>query len=172
MKRASLVVVILSLAAIGGTALAKGPKAETKLEEAMVSAKADGKLLFIQMGRETCGNCQALKSYISSGAVRLPKERFVYVDLNCDNREASQAFFSRYKVDGNTLPFVVVADSEGKQLAGRSGYGSPEEFKKLVKEAAKLVPAKGHEATGLKSLKEKARTAVPASPAKPHVQGS
>jgi len=59
----------------------------------------------------------------------------------------------RFKVDGNTLPFVVIADSEGKQLACRSGYGSPEEFKKLIKEAKKKMPATPPAVSGIKASK-------------------
>jgi hypothetical protein len=42
-------------------------------------------------------------------------------------------------VDGRTLPFVVIADSEGKQLVGRSGYGEPADFQQLIKEASRQI---------------------------------
>jgi thioredoxin-like negative regulator of GroEL len=114
---------------------AKGPEAVTDLDQALEQAKTGKKMLFIQYGREKCGNCQALKGYIAKNAVRLDKDKFIYVDLNCDDQAASAAFGKRFKVSGNTLPFVVIADAEGKQLAGRTGFGQPAEYKKFISQA-------------------------------------
>ena len=151
MKTMHVSIIVLVVIAVCGHAFAKGPKAETKLDEALASAKADGKLLFIQFGRESCGNCQALKSYIATSAVKLQKDRFIYVDLDCDNPDASQSFYKHFKVEGRMLPFVVIADSEGKQLVSRTGYGTPVEFKKLIKEANKKVPEKLGDTSGPKT---------------------
>ena len=127
---------LLALLVLGATAFAKGPEAITDLAPALDQAKAEKKMLFIQYGRETCGNCQALRGYIAKNEVRLSKDKFIYVDLNCDDKTTSAAFRKNFKVEGSTLPFVVVADAEGKQLAGRSGYGTPADFKKLIQSAS------------------------------------
>ena len=110
------------------------------LDEILATAKAEGKLVFIQLGRETCGNCQALRGYIAQGAVRLPKDRFVYADLNCDDPETNRAFYKLFQVQGNMLPFVVIADSNGKQIASRAGFGSADEFTKFVHDAERKAP--------------------------------
>lgn len=123
------------LAAVAGGILAKGPAAETDLETALAKAEAGKKLLFVQYGREACGNCKALKEMIRTGQVRLPESDFAYADLNCDDSAARQAFGARFKVEGNMLPFVVIADPAGKQLAARAGYGSNAEYGALIKEA-------------------------------------
>ncbi len=115
---------------------AKGPEAVTDLDKALEQAKTEKKMLFIQFGREKCGNCQALRGYIAKNAVRLDKDKFIYVDLNCDDAATSGAFRKQFKVEGSTLPFVVVADPSGKQLAGRSGFGQPAEYKKFISQAA------------------------------------
>ena len=120
---------------------AKGPEAVTDLDKALDQAKAEKKLLFIQYGREACGNCQALRGYVAKNDVRLPKDKFVYVDLNCDDKTTSAAFRKHFKVDGSTLPFVVVADAEGRQLGGRSGFGSAAEYKKFIQQAQSKKPA-------------------------------
>ncbi|MCX7006776.1 MAG: thioredoxin family protein, partial [Kiritimatiellaeota bacterium] len=116
-------------------------EAVTDLDKALEQAKTEKKLLFIQYGREKCGNCQALRGYVAKNEVKLPKDKYVYVDLNCDDRATSAAFGKNFKVEGNTLPFVVIADAEGKQLAGRSGFGSPAEYKKFLSQAASKKPA-------------------------------
>ena len=114
------------------TAFAKGPEAVTNLAQALAQAKSEKKMLFIQFGREACGNCQALRGYIAKNEVRLSKDKFIYVDLNCDDKATSAAFRKNFTSEGSTLPFVVVADAEGRQLAGRAGYGTPDDFKKLI----------------------------------------
>ena len=139
MKAIIVLGTVMLLTIATGVAYAKAPQAINDLQTALETAKSEGKLLFIQYGRENCGNCQALKSYIAKGQLRLPQDKYVYVDLNCDDVNANQAFRNQFKVDGNTLPFVVVADSDGKQLAGRTGYGEPQDFDKLIKDAKKSL---------------------------------
>lgn len=137
MKATVAIGVAIMLAMCAGMAQAKGPEAMKDLPAALEAAKAQGKLLFIQYGREACGNCQTLKGYIKGGQLRLPEDKYVYVDLDCDDANTSQAFRSRFKVEGQTLPFVVVADSDGQQLAGRAGYGQPRDYDKMLKDARK-----------------------------------
>ncbi|MBI5820388.1 MAG: thioredoxin family protein [Verrucomicrobia bacterium] len=135
-----LIGMITMMAVLGiAVTLAKGPEAETNLNAALAKAKKEGKMLFVQFGRESCGNCQALKGMINAGDVKLSERNFVYADVNCDDRATSQLFRSKFKVQGRTLPFVVIADSDGKQLAARSGYGSADEFKRLIKDAQKML---------------------------------
>lgn len=121
-----------------------GQKPLTDLNAALAKAKAENKMLFVQMGRETCGNCQALKAMIKSNQVKLPESKFVYADVNCDDRATDELFTSKFNVKGNMLPFVAIAAPDGTKLAGRSGYGSAKEFDALIHEAnkqAKKAPA-------------------------------
>jgi len=110
---------------------------------ALDKAKAENKLLFLQFGREACGNCQALKGMVKAGKVRLSPEKFVYADVNCDDPATRKAFGSKFKVSGNTLPFVVVAAPDGSQLAGRTGYGSDADYNKLIQQAVRVAKSKG-----------------------------
>lgn len=122
---------------------AKGPEAISDLGVALAKAKAEQKMLFVQYGREACGNCQALKKMIAEKDVRLAESKFVYADVNCDDAATSQAFKSKFKVEGKTLPFVVIADPEGKQLAARTGYGSVKEWEELIKDAQRAAKKAG-----------------------------
>ena len=120
---------------VATSAFAGGPKPLTDLPAALAKAKAEGKMLFVQMGRENCGNCQALKAMIKSNEVRLPDAKFVYADVNCDDPATNKLFSEKFDVKGNVLPFVAIAGPDGAKLAGRSGYGTAKEFETLIKTA-------------------------------------
>lgn len=131
---------LLLLLAAPAAAAKKAADAPQTLKDVLAAAKAEGKLAFVQYGREACGNCQALRGYIAQGQVSLPKNRFVYADLNCDDPATSQAFSRAFRVEGNMLPFVVIAGSDGKQLASRTGFGTPDQYAKFIHDAEKLAP--------------------------------
>ncbi len=107
------------------------------INAALGKAKAEHKMLFLQYGRENCENCQALKAMIDSKKVSLPESKFVYADVNCDDKATTKVFASKFSVKGRELPFVVVASPEGKQLAGHSGFMSESDFNKLIQTANK-----------------------------------
>jgi thioredoxin-related protein len=123
---------------IASTAFAAAPKL-TDVNEALSKAQSENKMLFLQYGREACGNCQALKAMIKSGKVQLSASKFVYADVNCDDPATRKAFSAKFKVSGSTLPFVVIAAPDGRQLAARSGYGTNVEYTKLIKDAEKAL---------------------------------
>lgn len=117
----------------------KAPKAAavTDLDEAMRTAYAEKKILFILYGRKACPNCRSLHSYIEDGDVELDPKKFVFAEVNCDDPAMQKLFRERFQVEGRTLPFVVVADSNGQQFAARSGFGQPEEFTQFIQDALK-----------------------------------
>lgn len=137
----SLCCLLLATAALAG-----GPDKITDLKSALETAQGSGKMLFVQYGREACGNCQALKGMIEKRQVRLSESKYVYADVNCDDSAASALFREKFKVSGSTLPFVVVAAPDGTQLAARSGYGTADQYEDLLRDASKaakkLAPAK------------------------------
>lgn len=127
------------LAIVTCTAFAGGPDKITDINTALDKAKAENKMLFLQYGREACGNCQALKGYIQKRDVRLPESKFVYADVSCDDSATTQAFRARFKVEGSTLPFVVVAAPDGTQLSSRTGYGTARDYEDLIRDAQKAA---------------------------------
>ena len=58
-------------------AFAGGPAKITDLQTAMKTAQSQGKLLFVQMGRENCEYCQALKGMLANREVQLPSSQYV-----------------------------------------------------------------------------------------------
>ena len=136
MKKICLVALLaMAVVLFGASAVLSAPEAGHDLKAALEKAKAQGKPLFIQLGRETCGFCQNLKSYIKAGSVNI--DNYVYVDLDCDNQQVLKEFQELFTVSGTTLPLVVIADSNGKQLAARSGYGKPEDYRAMIESAKK-----------------------------------
>jgi thioredoxin-related protein len=133
-----LVIVIIALCA-GFYFFSSTPPAKAEfladLPSAFRKAQEENKLLFVLFGRENCGNCRSLKSYIDSKEVILPEDKFVYAIIDCDNPQSKKSFYGNFKVVGQMLPLVVVAGPYGKQIAERSGYGTPEEFTQLIGDA-------------------------------------
>lgn len=125
----------LMVFALMATVTLAAPQPVTDLDTALTQAKKNKAQLFVVYGRDKCGNCQALRGYIKNGKLKLPADKFVYVELNCDDAKDRQEFGKRFKVEGRTLPFVVIANAEGKQLAARTGYGKDTDFEKLIKDA-------------------------------------
>lgn len=127
---------------VAALAFAGGPPKVTDLAEALSKAKAENKMLFVQYGREACSNCQALKGYVKERDLRLSEAKFVYADVNCDDSKTSSLFREKFKVEGSTLPFVVVTAADGTQLAARSGYGTVREYEDLLRDASKAAKKK------------------------------
>ncbi len=120
-------------------AFAGGPAKTTDLKSALETAQGQGKMLFVQYGREACSNCQALKGMIASREVQLSESKYVYADVNCDDPKTRELFAKQFKVDGSTLPFVVVAAPDGTLLAARTGYGSADAYAGLLRDAQKAA---------------------------------
>jgi hypothetical protein len=137
MNRLKLSMVAMVLVLATTAACLGGIKPVTDLEAALARGKAEGKMVFILYGREACGNCQALKGMIKAGQVRLRESEVVYADVDCDDPKTKQKFYGTFKVEGRMLPFVVITDPSGRQLAGWSGSGTAEDFTKLVRDARK-----------------------------------
>ena len=131
---------LASLAMLFATAaFAGGPAKITDLKAALKVAQSQGKLLFVQMGRENCENCQALNSMIANSEVQLPPSQYVYADVNCDDEKTKELFVKHFQINGSTLPFVVVAAPDGTQLASRTGEGSARDYSNLLRDAQKAA---------------------------------
>ncbi|MCB1209874.1 MAG: thioredoxin family protein [Verrucomicrobiales bacterium] len=138
-KSFSALCVLIFMAA---SAIAGGPEKITDLSQALAQAKEQGKLLFVQYGRDACSNCQALRSYVKEKDLRLSESKYVYADVDCDDPATIRLFGEKFKVVGNTLPFVVIAAPDGTQLAARSGYGSVRDYEDLLRDAGKAAKKK------------------------------
>ncbi len=121
---------------------AGGPAKITDLNAALAKAKAENKLLFLEMGREECENCQALRAMVAKQQVKLPESAFVYADVNIDDPAMRKAFMRKFKVIGSTLPFVVVASPDGRQLGAKAGPATAEDYGTLIEKARQKAAPK------------------------------
>jgi thioredoxin-related protein len=95
----------------------------TDLPSALQRAKNEGKLLFIEYGRERCGQCRALvQSVVPRPEIaRLLRAHFVALAADCDEAEDAVEALAGQLEDATMLPFVLFTDASGKFLEGSSG---------------------------------------------------
>lgn len=108
---------------------------QTSYEAALAVARADGKKVFIEMGREACSNCRTLVESVA----RLPdvapllKEHFVAVASDCDAPEQAVIDLAmNHLQDAMMLPFVLFTDADGNFLAGSHGAVDPAAFRQTL----------------------------------------
>ena len=102
----------------------------TRWEDAAAAARAEGKLVFVEMGRELCSQCRSLVQ----GVVPLPqvagilREHFVALASDADAPEAPVVDLAMELEDAMMLPFVLFADADGHFKGGSSGQVDPDGF--------------------------------------------
>ncbi|MBK7642469.1 MAG: thioredoxin family protein [Planctomycetes bacterium] len=99
-------------------------------EEAKAEARATGRMIFIELGRELCSQC---RSFVQ-GVVPRPdvgpilKRHFVALAADADECEPEVLELAAQLEDAEMLPFVLFTDSDGGFLAGSSGVVEPKQF--------------------------------------------
>lgn len=90
---------------------------------AQAQAQREGKLLFIEFGREQCSQCRSLVQNVipRPEVAELLKTHFVALAADCDDAEPEVEALAMQLSDATMLPFVMVADAEGRYLHGSSG---------------------------------------------------
>jgi hypothetical protein len=110
----------------------------TRWSSALAQARAEHKKLFIECGRELCGNCRALVQGVVPHPEIAPllQRHFVALASDCDDPEDEVLALANQLEDASMLPFVLFADEDGRFLAGTSGAVNPLAFKQSL---ARLV---------------------------------
>lgn len=105
-----------------------------RLDDALAAARRQGKRVFIEFGRELCGNCRALVQGVVPHPEVAPllQAGFVAVASDCDDPEDAVAALTEHMPDAMSLPFVIFTDAEGRFLAGAEGAQSARSFKTLL----------------------------------------
>jgi thioredoxin-related protein len=109
----------------------------TRFEDALAAARREKKLVFIEMGREACGNCRTLvQSVVPRTAVAdLLKQHFVGLASDADDPEEPVLDLAmQHLADATMLPFVLFTDAEGRYLAGGHGAVDPAGFERTLRE--------------------------------------
>lgn len=111
---------------------------ETEFEAAIARARAEGKLVFIEMGREQCSQCRALvQNVLTRPEIReLVDEHYVVLASDCDEPE-DEVFDLAHKLeDAMMLPFVLIVDAQGQFIEGSSGAQDPATLKRTLERLA------------------------------------
>lgn len=102
----------------------------TRYAKALAVAQAEKKLVFIEMGREACGQCRSLVQAIVPRADVAPllRDHFVALASDADDTEDEVIELANNLEDAYMLPFVMFTDAQGKYLGGFSGSVNPSTF--------------------------------------------
>lgn len=106
----------------------------TKFDDALAQARAEKKLVFIEMGREACGQCRTLVQGVVPRPEIAPllQEHFVALASDADETEDAVLQLAYRLEDAMMLPFVIFADAEGRFLTGSSGAVNPKGFQSTL----------------------------------------
>ena len=127
MKRLIVITSILSLIFMAGAktmpqSSGKGIQfTDTGLANALQMAKAEKKLIFIDIYATWCGPCMLLKlkTFPNKDAGKFFNANFVNLSLDGEKGQGLQ-LFQAYQL--NAFPTLIILDSDGKPLLAAEGY--------------------------------------------------
>lgn len=110
----------------------------TSWREALATAKREKKHVFVELGREACGQCRSLVQTVvpRPDVAPLLQEHFVALAADADDSEREVEKLAMNLEDAMMLPFVLFADADGKFLDGFSGHVNPVLFAATCKRIA------------------------------------
>ncbi len=113
----------------------------SRFDSAQAQAKNEKKLLFIEFGREQCSNCRTLvQNAVPHGEVApILARHFIALASDCDDAEDAVQDLSERLPDATMLPFLLLADSEGRFLVGSEGAQGPRALKELLLRAIEVA---------------------------------
>lgn len=96
-------------------------------EKALVKAKKENKLVFLDAYANWCGPCRKMDRVVYSDqrVGDVFNAKYVSFKLNVDNKKDSK-IAQRYGV--TVLPTLMILDADGNVLKQITGYHSPDEF--------------------------------------------
>lgn len=105
--------------------------------DAQAAARAGKKLIFVELGREACGQCRTLVQSIlpRPDVAPLLQQDFVALAADADECEEEVQALAEKLEDAEMLPFVLLADAEGRFLAGSSGVVTPPKLIEMLRTA-------------------------------------
>ena len=107
------------------------------LENALATAKAQNKLVFIDFYTDWCGPCKNLAKNVFPNAEvgEYYNKHFICLKLNAEKEGATAA--RKYQV--SAYPTLIFLNGEGKSMLKRTGGGGVESILQLGKDAAKSL---------------------------------
>ena len=116
---------------VAGSLMAQGVKWETSLAAAQARARAENKLIFLDVWTEWCGWCIKLQrdtfpSALGQGAL----SRVVPVSLMTQYRDgkptANKNIETQFNIEG--FPALFLLDADGRVVSNQPGYLPPKDF--------------------------------------------
>ena len=116
---------------VAGSLMAQGVKWETSLAAAQARARAEHKLIFLDVWTEWCGWCIKLqRDTFPSPLGQAALSRVVPVSLMTQYRDsrptANKAIEAQFNVEG--FPALFLLDAQGKVVSNQPGYLPPKPF--------------------------------------------
>lgn len=108
---------------------------ETNLDSALNLAKADNKVVIVDVYTDWCGWCKKMDKviYADPAIVSLSREQ-VFLKFDAEDGGQGQQFAKRMGVRG--YPTTIILNSDGERLKAQSGFmGTPERFIQFVESA-------------------------------------
>ncbi|UYW02533.1 thioredoxin family protein [Flavobacterium agricola] len=94
--------------------------AQSKINELLVQAKAEGKNVFVQAGGNWCIWCLRFNDYLQKTPElkQIVDDNFIYYHLNYSKENKNEAIFEKYAPEGKKMgyPFFFVLDSNDQVL--------------------------------------------------------
>ena len=111
----------------------------TTFAHAKAAARAAGKMIFIELGREACSQCRSLVQAVlpRPDVAPLLSAHFVGLAAEADDTEPEVEELAMKLEGAMMLPFVLLTDADGRFLDGYSGVVTPPY---LIRTIQKLVP--------------------------------
>jgi len=125
---------------LAGSLVAQGVQWETSLPAAQARAKAEHKLIFMDVWTEWCGWCIKLqKDTFPSPEAQAALAKVVPLSLKTQFKDgkptADKSYEALYHVEG--FPALFLLDAEGKVLAQQPGYMPPQDFAQWLQAGVK-----------------------------------
>lgn len=135
------ILAMLLLVATTLTAASPDVKWESSLEAAKVRAKAEHKVIFVDLWTGWCGWCIKLqKETFPSEEAKAALAKVVAVSIKTQEVDGKPTAFASlektYKVEG--YPTLLVLDETGREIARQPGYLPPGPFASWVNSQAKV----------------------------------
>jgi thioredoxin-related protein len=107
----------------------------TRFKDALAQAKAEDKHVFIEMGREACGQCRTLVQSVvpRPDVAPLLQRHFIALASDADDTEDEVIHLASQMEDAMMLPFVILTDKSGRFVSGSSGMVNPVTFAATLK---------------------------------------
>ncbi|MHC4261817.1 MAG: thioredoxin family protein [Planctomycetota bacterium] len=111
---------------------------ETDFTSALVHARRQSKLVFIEYGREQCGQCRALvQSVIPRPEISdILREHFVALAIDCDEAPEEVDELAAKLEDATMLPFVLIVDAQGQFIEGNGGVIEAKALERMLSRLA------------------------------------